>query len=610
METKPLIKEKLKLLTGQSGVYLMHDANNEIIYIGKAKNLKRRVSSYFNRNHDTPKLRVMVPQIERFEFIITDTEVEALLLESHLIKKHKPKYNVLLKDDKKYPWFLITDEEYPRILIVRKNNKINPKGKYFGPYTNGRAMYSTLELIKKLFPLKQCKTPKFKTRPCLYYQISKCMAPCQRLVSPEEYRKVVNQVELFLSGKQHELVEELKKQMERYAQSQEYEKAAKYRDSYFDVQKAIENQKVVSDNTSINQDIIGFVNDENCLSISLLEVRGGRFTNKKDFDVQLNEIDSYQEGLLAFLKDYYQMLDKNEIPKEILLSDEIEKDEKELITEWLTIKKGQKVTISTPKLQKKHEFVQLAVKNSFANLENINLKKAQQMQNDWNEVGSYIMDKLELPQFPHRIECFDISHIQGTNTVASMVVFINGKPAKSEYRKFKIKNIQGKPDDFESMREVVFRRYSGVLKNDLQLTNLVIIDGGKGQLSSAKEILDSIGLINLSVVSLAKRLEEVFIPEKPEPVIFPTTSSALFLFQQIRDEAHRFAISYHRKLRDNQALKSIFDEIPGFSASKKKLLFEHFKDIKTISNASQEELEIILGKKLSSKVYKQLHTDN
>jgi len=603
------IQESLKLLPDAPGVYLMYDKDDEIIYIGKAKVLKNRVRSYFNRKHDAPKLRIMVPQIVRFEFIITDSEVEALILESHLIKKHKPKYNVLLKDDKKFPWFFITEEDYPRIVVTRKKRKENKNGKLFGPYTNARAMYSTLELIKKLFPLRQCKTPRFKDRPCIYYQIGKCLGPCQALVTPEEYQKVVSQVELFLSGKQSELVKELKKQMEIYAEKQEYEKAAKYRDSYFDVMKVVEKQKVVSENTDVNQDIIGYDHDNLRMSIVLLKVRDGRLTGKEDFDLVLDQIHGVEESILSFVREYYQMVEVRDIPKEVLLPDEIDKDESQVISEWLTYKKGSKVSVITPKLQKKHEMVELAMKNASASLENIKLADMAQIQNDWNEVGSYIQEKLQLSRFPRRIECFDISHIQGSNTVASMVVFKDGKSLKSEYRRFKIRSTEGKPDDFESMKEVIKRRYSNVLKNNLELADLIIVDGGKGQLSHAREVLDELGLVDQPIVSLAKRIEEVFIPEQSEPVIFPSSSQALFLFQKIRDEAHRFAITYHRKLRENQALKSVLDDIPGISHNKKKILFDHFEDMKGILEANRSELERVLGKRTGQKVYKALHQE-
>ena len=612
------IEESLKLLPDASGVYLMHDKNNEIIYIGKAKNMKKRVKSYFQKHHDSPKLIVMVPQIIRFDFIITDSEVEALILESHLIKKHKPKYNVLLKDDKKFPWFLITEEQYPRIIVTRKADKKFQKGKYFGPYTNARAMYSTLELIKKMFPLKQCKTPRFKDRPCMYYQIGKCLGPCQKLTDPEDYKEVVKQVEMFLSGKQSELLAELKNQMEIFAEKQEFEKAARYRDSYFDVLKAVGKQKVVSENTDINQDILGFARDNSIMSIALLKVRDGRLIAKEDFDIKLDEIHTPYEALIAFIQEYYQLVDRSEIPKELLVSCEIEDEESKIIKEWLSFKKGSKVSLISPKSQKKFELVEMADKNALAALEGLKVSEMASLQNDWNEIGCYIQEKLNLPNFPARIECFDISHIQGTNTVASMVVFINGKPYKSEYRKYKIRTLaEGQTDDFASMKEVIKRRYQKLLRdisNNAQkeqiFPDLIIVDGGKGQLSATLESLEELGLSNMPIVSLAKKFEEIFLPEQPNPVILPANSKALFLFQQVRDEAHRFAVSYHRKLREKSAIKSILDDIATLQLSHKKTLIEYFGDINGIMTANKSELSRVIGKTHGSKVYNFLQKYN
>ncbi len=606
------IEESLKLLPEAPGVYIMYNSENEVIYIGKAKFLSKRVRSYFNKNHDSAKLSVMVPQIDRFEFIITDSEVEALILESQLIKRHKPRYNVLLKDDKRFPWFLITDEEYPRIMITRKADKKVNKGRYFGPYTNSRAMYSTLELIKKIFPLRQCKNPRFKDRPCMYHQIRRCPAPCRKYISPEEYQKIVKHVELFLSGKQNRLLEELKNRMENHAENQEYEKAARFRDSYFDVMKAVTRQKVISENTSLNQDVIAFQNDDLLMAVVLLKVREGRLIAKEDFDIKLDRLHTPYEAFIAFIREYYQLIDDSEIPKELILAAEIEENDEQVIAEWLSSRKNSKVNIINPKLQKKFELVEMAAKNAQHTFENLKITELNELQNDWNDVGRYIQEKLKLPDFPNRIECFDISHIQGTNTVAGMVVFINGKPQKSEYRKYKIKTLpEGHTDDFAGMKEVIKRRYHKLLRdseNNGKIPDLIIIDGGKGQLSAVMEVFDELGLNGLPVVSLAKKLEEIYLPGKSRPVVFPAGSKALFLFQQVRDEAHRFAISYHRKLREKNAIKSVLDEVPGLGISHKRLLLEHFGDIDGILSATKSELARILGKYRGYKLYKHLHS--
>lgn len=598
------VQQTLSIIPELSGSYQYYDKDGEIIYVGKAKNLKKRVYSYFNKHHDSPKLRVMVPQIAKIQFIVTDSEVEALILESHLIKKHKPKYNVLLKDDKKFPYFVITEEEYPRIIVARKANKNKIKGKYFGPYTDSRAMYATLDLIKKLFPLKQCKNPKFKDRPCLYYHIGRCMAPCQRLITPDEYKKILKNVELFLTGKQKELVDALKKEMEKYAAKEDFEKAARYRDSWMDVQKTMEHQKVVFENTNINQDIIAVYNESNLFVVSLLQIRQGRLTDKKDFQFSNTEgnLSSEYEVLTTFLKEYYTMASESEIPNTIVLPRLLEQNDTELYTNWLASVANKKVKISDAPTKRNIELLNLAQKNAKFFFEKVKLQKLTEIQRDYNEVGSYIQEKLGLTKFPYVVECFDISHIQGTNTVASMVTFENGLPKKSRYRKFKVRSTESKPDDFKSLQEVVERRYFGKLTETLPMPDLIIIDGGKGQLSSVMEIFESKGL-EVDVVSLAKRLEEVFKPHKSEPVIFPINSPALYFFQRIRDEAHRFAITYHRKLRGKKATESVLDEIKGLSKTSKEALMNEFKDVKKISQASYEQLCEKIPKRSAKAVY-------
>ena len=598
------VQQTLSIIPELSGSYQYYDKDGEIIYVGKAKNLKKRVYSYFNKHHDSPKLRVMVPQIAKIQFIVTDSEVEALILESHLIKKHKPKYNVLLKDDKKFPYFVITEEEYPRIIVARKANKNKIKGKYFGPYTDSRAMYATLDLIKKLFPLKQCKNPKFKDRPCLYYHIGRCMAPCQRLITPDEYKKILKNVELFLTGKQKELVDALKKEMGKYAAKEDFEKAARYRDSWMDVQKTMEHQKVVFENTNINQDIIAVYNESNLFVVSLLQIRQGRLTDKKDFQFSNTEgnLSSEYEVLTTFLKEYYTMASESEIPNTIVLPRLLEQNDIELYTNWLASVAGKKVKISDAPTKRNIELLNLAQKNAKFFFEKVKLQKLTEIQRDYNEVGSYIQEKLGLTKFPYVVECFDISHIQGTNTVASMVTFENGLPKKSRYRKFKVRSTESKPDDLKSLQEVVERRYFGKLTETLPMPDLIIIDGGKGQLSSVMEIFESKGL-EVDVVSLAKRLEEVFKPHKSEPVIFPINSPALYFFQRIRDEAHRFAITYHRKLRGKKATESVLDEIKGLSSTSKETLMKEFKDVKKISKASYEELCEKIPKRSAKAVY-------
>ena len=546
------LEESLKLVPTLPGCYIYYDKNGEIIYVGKAKNLKRRVSSYFHKKHDRVKVAVLVSKIEKMEYIITDSEVEALILEAHLIKKHKPKYNILLKDDKKYPYFLITDEDYPRITVVRKKN-INPdKGKFYGPYTNSRAMYSTLDFLKKIFPLKQCKTPKFSNRPCLYYHIGKCMAPCQGKVTPQEYQNIVAQVELFLSGKQTELIKKLKTQMEEYAKNEQYEKAARMRDSYLDLQKALEHQKVVYENARLNEDIIAVLYEEGIFAVTILLIREGRLIDKKDFTYFVENEDK-DEFFKTFFQEYYSTL-MLEFPDKIVSTDLENIGDKQLYQDWLEIISHKKIKISYGKSKQGRELSQLAQKNVQNLFENARIKKLASIRDDFNEVGAYLQETLKLTNFPNRIECYDISHIQGTNTVASMVVFYNGMSKKTAYKKFKLKTTEGKPDDFLSMKEVLTRRLSRLGEKNWEKPDLIIIDGGKGQLSSVMEVVEEMGITDIDFVSLAKREEEVFLPHQSKSIRIPMDSNAMFLIQRIRDEAHRFAITYHRSLR-SKALK-------------------------------------------------------
>ncbi|MBO6273515.1 excinuclease ABC subunit UvrC [bacterium] len=546
------LEETLKLVPTLPGCYLYYDKNDEIIYVGKAKNLKRRVSSYFHKKHDRVKVAVLVSKIEKMEYIITDSEVEALILEAHLIKKHKPRYNILLKDDKKYPYFLITDEDYPRITVVRKKN-INPdKGRYYGPYTNSRAMYSTLDFLKKLFPLKQCKTPKFSNRPCLYYHIGKCLAPCQGKVTPQEYQNLVAQVELFLAGRQSELIKKLKTQMEEYSKNEQFEKAARMRDSYIDLQKTLEHQKVVYENSRLNEDIIATIYEEGIYAITILLIREGRLIDKKDFTYFVENEDK-SEFFKTFFQEYYSSL-MLEYPNKIVSPDLEEVGEKQLYQDWLEVISHKKISINYGKSKQGKELYELAQKNVKNLFETARIKKLASIRDDFNEVGAYLQEKLKLNNFPNRIECYDISHIQGTNTVASMVVFFNGMSKKSDYRKFKIKSTEGKPDDFLSMKEVLTRRLSRLGEKKWEKPDLIIIDGGKGQLSSVMQVVKDMGIEGIDFVSLAKREEEVFLPNQSKSVRIPIDSNAMYLIQRIRDEAHRFAITYHRDLR-SKALK-------------------------------------------------------
>ncbi len=549
------IKKQVKLMPKLPGCYQYFDNTGEIIYIGKAKNLYNRVSSYFvGDKKDSPKLQVMVPQIAKIECIVVNSEVEALILENELIKKHKPKYNILLKDGKKFPYFLITKEEYPRLTVIRKANKNALKGRYYGPYTDIRAMHATLEVINKLFPIKKCTTPKYKSRPCLYYDINQCCAPCQKKISKEDYEKIIKNIELFLSGKRKELIKKLKEQMEKSSKKQDFETALLMRNSIIDIEKTMEKQHVVFETQIANNDYIAISNSSNIVCVSILQIRQGRLINKKDFSfTNLNENNDFEEIIASAIREYYIMLNDEELPTKIILSDTF--SDIEIYTKWLSLRLNKEVKIIKASTKKDKELLSLAQKNSDYNLEQTKLKELSKIQNDYNEIGLYIQEKLNLPIFPHTIECYDISHIQGTNTVASGVYFENGQPKKSKYRKYKLKTLQkGEVDDFKSMREILSRRFKRIKSGQIQAPDLIIIDGGKGQLSSVIQIMNEFEL-KLNIVSLAKREEEVFLPNKKEPVLFALNSPALHLFQRIRDEAHRFAITFHRQTRSKNMLK-------------------------------------------------------
>ena len=547
------LAQDLKCLPESPGCYLYYDETDTVIYVGKAKNLKKRIKSYFRKTVDRLKTQILVSHIERLEYILTDSEAEALILESQLIKKHKPKYNILLKDDKKYPYFLITDEEYPRITVVRKKN-INPdKGRYFGPYTDARAMYSTLDFLKKIFPLKQCKTPKFRNRPCIYYDIGRCMAPCQNKISSDEYKNIIAQAELFLKGKQSELLKKLMEQIQKYSDTEQFEKAARLRDSYYDLQKTLERQKVVTENTKLNEDVLYFLYENGIFIAVVMNIREGRLIDKKQFAYPNTFDEDITLLIETFLKDYYSSI-QQDFPDKII-SSHLEVLDKKTYEEWLNILSGKNVKITYGKTQKGIELLNLAEKNAQNLMDTTKIEETNKLKDNFNEVGSYIVEKLGLSNFPYRMECYDISHIQGTNTVASMVVFVNGVSKKSEYRKFKVNSTEGKPDDFLSMKEVLTRRFNNLGKKGWDKPDLIIIDGGKGQLSSVMQIVQGMGITGIDFVSLAKREEEIFKPHKSKPVVFPKNSNALFLFQRIRDEAHRFAITYHRKLRSKQSIK-------------------------------------------------------
>lgn len=573
------IEEKLVLLPHSPGVYIMKDAKGKIIYVGKAISLKNRVTQYFRQNSShSVKVKSMVARIEDFETILTGSEVEALILECNLIKKHRPKYNISLKDDKNYPYLKVTTNEvFPRVHITRRVARDGAK--YFGPYTNVTALHESLRLLKKLFPLRSCRRMD-SDRPCLEHHIKRCLAPCAGKISQEEYQLMIDEVLLFLEGRTEQVEYNLKQRMTAAADNLEFERAARLRDQLLAVQKISEKQRII---TGVgDQDAIGMARSGLGVCMQIFYVRSGKMVGRDYFLLDGSEEETDEALLIAFLKQYYNQA--TFIPREILLPMEI--DEQELLEQWLGEQTKYKVSLNVPKRGTKRDIVEMAIGNAEKALadESARLKQANaQTVGAVHELGKY----LGLVNPPTRMECFDISHTQGSETVASMVVFEDGVPKKSDYRRFKIQSAEGKPDDFKSMREVTMRRYG---KADAEMPDLIIIDGGKGQLSSACEIIRGAGHLTVPVVGLAKRFEEVYREGESDPVILPRSSQALYLIQRIRDEAHRFAITYHRKLRNKRNLVSVLDNVEGIGPKRRKILMDHFGTIEKIKQASVEEM--------------------
>ena len=579
-----VVAEKLKLLPEKPGVYLMKNKRGQIIYVGKAIKLKNRVRQYFqsSRNHSA-KTIAMVSHIEDFETIITDNELEALILECNLIKKHHPKYNIMLRDDKTYPYLKITlNEQYPRLTTTRR--VIKDGSKYFGPYTNITAMKETVKLLRRLFPLRTCKH--LGERPCLEYHIKRCLAPCARLVKEDVYNEMVQSVCLFLEGKTEDIEKNLTAKMQNLAQNLEFEMAGKIRDQLLSIRQVTEKQKILTDTG--NMDAIGMATSPYGICMQVFFVRSGKILGRNQFLMTGDMEDNKENALSAFLKQYYN--DAVFIPAEILLPLDIK--ETALLEKWLAEEKSVKTKIITPKRGVKKDIVEMANENAVKYLQDQENKLKDKMARSIGAV--YDLQKyLHLTKPPMRMECFDISHIQGSETVASMVVFQDGKPDKESYRRFKINSTEGKPDDFMSMREVTMRRYGKATAKEMP--DLIIIDGGKGQLSSALEIIRGAGHLTVPVVGLAKQFEYIFTEHSSEPVILPRQSDALYLVQQIRDEAHRFAITYHRNLRTKRNKVSLLDNIAGIGAKRRKALFDRFENIANIKNATVEELSSVPG---------------
>jgi len=621
IKNKSILKKRLAEIPRSSGCYLFKDNDGTLLYIGKSKSLKNRVSSYFNNYKElSPRLSLMVRQITEIEIILTDSEFEALNLESNLIKTNKPYFNILLTDDKKYPYVCITwSEKFPRIFITRRRRNRNNQDRYYGPYVDVGLLRSTLFLIKKIFPLRQSKLSKSFYREITGVDLDK--------ISSEEYKKIIKQASMIFQGRNEDLVKLLQKKMQFFSDELQFEKAAKIRDQIDGLKLLTESQKISIPDSSINRDIFGIISKNNISSIQIFQMRAGKLVGRIGYNQEIKDF-SEEEILQKVLEEHYINVDNVEIPKEILI--QFEFTNKKILEEWLSDIKKSKVKLLTPKRNKKFKTIELVIKNAKLELDRIlnGVEENQLALDDLTKI-------LDLGVSPKRIEGYDISHIQGSDPVASQVVFIDGLPSKQNYRKYLIKDndvFLGHSNDYASIQEVIYRRFrkwsrfkkdggdfSEIFNNKISALDnsllsdwpdLVMIDGGKGQLKSAINALEKLDLIEeVNICSLAKKNEEIFVPGISKPLDTEINQKGLLLLRRVRDEAHRFAVSFHRNKRSSRMKRSQLNEIPGIGASRIRDLLEHFKSIEAIRIASIEDLLLVkgLGKNMAEEIFKYFH---
>lgn len=609
------LANQLASLPDEPGVYIFRDAAGDRIYIGKALSLRSRVRSYWNETgwRERPKLYVMMPKVHSLETIVTNSEKEALLLERNLVRQYMPRYNVALKDDKRYPWLAIAyDEPFPRLIMIRdpaRHRKEHPKAKVFGPYVETGMMWETVRALRRVFPMRQRRKPLFRDRPCMNYYIGLCLGPCQNLVEEVFYNQMVSQVELFLSGRQTEAVQQMQREMEAFSDALKFEEAAKMRDRIAALQTVVEKQTVFFQDQSVSNDIIAEAHTERQVLICMMRIREGKLIGSETFEIALHDKTKFDEAYESFIEQYYAEAEAVLVPREIFLQHVIA--DETVLTELLSQKAHRQVKIIAPRRGDKLRLVEMAQKNASQALEK-HLKDETDINAKVMETLTHLKEELNLSRLPHRIECFDISNIQGTDNVASMVVAENTQAKKSDYRLFKIRTVEGigEANDFASMKEVIMRRYGRLVQEKKTLPDLIIIDGGKGQLNAATEAIRELGIFDqVDMVGLAKKQEEVYLPGKSDPVFLPRRSEALFLLQRVRDEAHRFAITYHRKLRAKRSLKSGFDDLPNVGESRRKKLSIHFGSFENIKKASLDEIKAVPGipKNVATAIYEFLH---
>lgn len=596
----------------------MRDSSDRIIYIGKSRKLRSRVRSYFRDSKQlSDRIAMMVRQVVDIEFIVTDTEAEALALEANLIKQNQPYFNVLLKDDKKYPYVCITwSEQYPRIFITRNRRQGKKEDKFYGPYTDAHLLRTILRLSKRIFALRQRPQPLFKDRPCLNYDLGRCPGVCQKLISPEEYRQTVQKVAMVFQGRTQELIDILTAQMQASAEALNFESAARIRDQIAGLNSLSADQKVSLPDDTISRDAIALAADEKHACIQLFQIRAGQLVGRLGFVAEVpSPTPQLELGaiLQRVLEQHYETADDVEIPIEILVQHEL--PEAEMLATALSQRKGRKVTIVNPQRALKAELIEMVERNA-----EYELARTQKLSDRNSQAMEDLAAILDLPDLPHRIEGYDISHIQGSNAVASQVVFIEGLPAKQYYRHYKIKNptvTAGHSDDFASLAEVIQRRFRKYVE-DPQMQrvgnpdwpDLVTIDGGKGQLSAVVAVLQEMNLMeDLRVVSLAKQREEIFLPGESQPLATDAEQSGVQLLRRLRDEAHRFAVSFHRQQRSDKMRRSRLEEIPGLGYHRQKQLLAHFHSIDYIRQASVEQLAAVdgIGSRLAGEIYNYFH---
>lgn len=579
------IKETLAVLPNAPGVYIMHDASGKVIYVGKAVILKNRVRSYFRpASQVSPKVRAINAHVASIETIVTASEMEALILECNLIKKYRPRYNIDLKDDKTYPYLKITvGEAYPRMVLTRR--VLKDGARYYGPFADAGALRDTMKLIRTMFPLRHCRNMNAK-RPCLQYHLHRCLAPCTGKVPVSEYRQMVDAVLLLLDGKVTQLEKDLTAKMQQASDNLEFEAAARYRDSLLSLRKLAEKQKATTE--SGDRDVVGLAMDDSGVCVQVFFIRSGKILGQDSFflDQEIGEPDG--EVLGDFLKQYYH--ENHRPPREILVSAELADSDRTLLGQWLSSLCEKPVNLLVPQRGLKHDLVLMAVNNAKKNLEE-RLRRGHASGQTGLDAAEQLQKALGLAKPLERMDCFDISHNQGRETVASMVVFRDGVPSKKDYRRYKLRSTEGKPDDFKSMQEVVYRRY-----RDLEdLPSLIIIDGGKGQLSSACEVIRGLGITpeEVPVIGLAKREEEIFKEGAHTSILLDKMSPALHLIQHIRDEAHRFAITYHRKRLGKRNLVSVLDHLEGLGPKRRAALWKRFGSLDAMRQASVEDLAAV-----------------